>query len=331
MPKAAPGRSAPADRRCRAAKSRPTAGGVPDSGVVLTLGDLTPDSKMHLKTAAGEMEFSLGDVPYGKRLPGLDGRVEIERVPAVVAVAQTAADEDYPAAAMAKDGTAYVAYLAFTRGADFQGVRERLSAFDMAPQTPVLNPGQLRRIDKPQDLDYLREPVGGERLYVRAYKDGKWAAPVALTEPPGGRGGDKMVELYRPAVTIDGSGKLWVFYSAHLDADADLDGGNWELMARSYDPAAGKVGEAINLSNAPGADFMPAAATDAAGRAWVAWVGSRGEHFNVFTSHQPGEAGGAGGTAFSPAQRVTKSASQRVGPGHRRRQERQRRRRVGHL
>ncbi|HEY3787378.1 MAG TPA: hypothetical protein VGL71_00930, partial [Urbifossiella sp.] len=187
-------------------------GPVLDSGIVVTLNDLTPDSKVAVKTAAGEFAFNVADVPYGKRLNELKGHVEIERVPAVVAVAQTASDEDYPTAVMAKDGTAYVAYLSFQRGKDFQGVRERVEAFGVAPANPALNPGKVKKIDDPKDLDYLREPTGGERLYLRAIKDGKWAAVVPIA--------DNSVEMYRPAIAIDGSGKVWVFYSAHLDADA---------------------------------------------------------------------------------------------------------------
>jgi hypothetical protein len=272
-------------------------GPVLDSGVVITFGDVNGDSKIDIKTPAGVFSFSIDDVPYGKRVAALQGKVEIERVPAVVAGAQTAADEDYPAAALSRDGTAYVTYLSFYRGEDFQGVRERVSAFDVAPQTPVINPGPLKRIEKPQDLDYLREPTGGEVLYLRAFKDGKWGTPVPLTERPR----DKFVELYRPSIAIDGSGKVWVFYSAHLDADADLDYGNWDLLARSYDPAGGKVSDPINLSGAPGADFMPASTTDSAGKVWVTWVGSRAEHFNVYFSHQT-DAG-----TFTAPQRVTQS------------------------
>ena len=41
-------------------------------------------------------------------------------------------------------------------------------------------------------------------------------------------------ELYRPAIAVAGDGRVWVFYSAHLDADKNLDYGNWELLARSF-------------------------------------------------------------------------------------------------
>src|SRR6185437_11517780 len=108
--------------------------------------------------------------------------------------------------------------------------------------------------------------------------------------------------LYRPAIAVEGSGKVCVVYSAHLNADADLDGGDWELMARRLDPQSGQWEEPVNLSNAAGTDFMPAATTDSSGRVWVTWVGLRGEHFSIFASHQTTPGG-----AFTPAARLTQS------------------------
>jgi hypothetical protein len=45
----------------------------------------------------------------------------------------------------------------------------------------------------------------------------------------------------------------------------------------------------VNISSAPGTDFMPAAATDAKGSVWVTWVGNRGRNFNIFVASQEGE------------------------------------------
>lgn len=265
-----------------------------DSGIVVCLEGAGPEALVQVDTAPGKAEFKLGDLPYGKRLMELTGGMEIERVPAVTEAAATSAEEDYPAAVLAKDGTTYLAYLTFVHGKDFVGPRERPAAFGVAPLNPLINPGLIKHIDKPADLDYLREPTGGEQLYLRPFKDGKFATPIPVT--------DGSVELYRPAVAIDGDGKVWVFYSAHLHPDADGDYGDWELMARAYDPAAGKFGEAIDLSNAPGSDFFPAAATDSTGRVWVTWVGGRAANFSVFATHQTGH-------TFAPAARLTKAAA----------------------
>jgi hypothetical protein len=272
---------------------------IDESGVILRLAEVGSDSVLKIHTAQGDVTFKLGDLPYGKRLMDLGGGVEVERVPAVGEVAATAADEDYPAVALAKDGTAYITYLSFTHGKDFRGARERVAVPGVAPLNPLINAGSLRKIEKPEDFDYLREPAGGEQLYLRTYKDGKFGEPIAVT--------DGKLELYRPAIAVDGNGKVWVFYSAHLDANPDGDEGNWELLARAYDPASGTFSEAQNLSNAPGSDFFPAATTDSTGKVWVTWVGGRESTFNVFATHQIDLAAkGDTAASFAPDVRVTK-------------------------
>jgi hypothetical protein len=77
-----------------------------------------------------------------------------------------------------------------------------------------------------------------------------------------------------------------VFYSAHLDADRNLDHGNWELFAKSFASDGSDPSDVLNISAEKGTDFMPAAATDAQGRAWVTWVGGRESHFHVYAAHQ---------------------------------------------
>jgi hypothetical protein len=212
-----------------------------------------------------------------------DGNLFIERVPAAEELAGTTADEDYPAAARGKDGRLYVAYLAFTHGKDFLGPRERPSTPESGPNTGPLATGPVKKIEKPEDFDYLAQPAGGEQVYLRVRTtDGAWSEPIAVT--------DGKNELYRPAIALDGDGGVWVLYSAHLNADEKLDHGNWELMARRFDADGRNGGEPINVSNSPGNDFMPAATTDSHGKAWVTWVGAREKHFHVFAAQQ-GEKG----------------------------------------
>ncbi len=212
-------------------------------------------------------------------------------MPTAQALAATSADEDYPAVATAKDGTVYAVYLAFTRGRDFQGPRETLATPESAPAAAA--GGAVRMIEQPGDLDYLAQPAGGEQLYLRLLRDGVWSEPIAVT--------DGKQELYRPAVAVAGDGRVWVFYSAHTEADENLDHGNWELLARSFSADGADPTAPVNISGTAGTDFMPAATTAADGRVWVAWVGARGSRFQVFTAHQTDE-------GFSPPQRVSQFA-----------------------
>jgi len=262
-----------------------------DNGIVVTLAGAKPDEQLTFDTKPAKVKFARSDVPYGKKLMAENGSVEITRVPPISDVAQTEDDEDYPAIATAKDGTQYLVYLAFKRGKDFEGARERRASAESGPVVGPLAAGVVKKIEKAEDLDYLTQPTGGEQIYLRIRKPGQdWSDPIAVT--------DGKQELYRPAIAIDGKNNPWVFYPAHVDPDPTLDHGNWEILARSFNSDGTSPSAPINISNANGTDFMPSAAVDSAGVITVAWVGARKSNFNIFTATQT-ESG------FSAAERLT--------------------------
>src|SRR5439155_14249862 len=79
--------------------------------------------------------------------------------------------------------------------------------------------------------------------------------------------------------------------------------GNWELMTCRFDADGKNAGAPVNITNAPGVDFMPAAATDSTGRVYLAWVGGREKNFNVFVASQSTDG------KFTAPQRLTQSAA----------------------
>lgn len=251
---------------------------VTDNGLVVTLRGCAADEPVRFETKPASVSFRLNQLPYGEPLVRAEGNLQIERVPNVETLAATHADEDYPAAVTAEDGTIYAVYLAFTRGRDFQGPREQVATPESPPAQGAAT--QARLIEKPADLAYLAQPAGGEQLFLRICRDGQWGEPIAVT--------DGRHELYRPAVAVDGEGRVWVIYSAHLDADENLDHGNWDLLATSFAADGSDRSQPVNISDTAGTDFMPAAATDSNGQVWVAWVGARDDRFHVFTAHQHG-------------------------------------------
>ena len=87
--------------------------------MLLTLTDVTEDSLVSVKTQQGNFEFKLAEISYGKWVEKLDGAVEVERIAAARPLtADPKTDDDYPSAAVATDGTAYVAYTNYTPGLD---------------------------------------------------------------------------------------------------------------------------------------------------------------------------------------------------------------------
>jgi hypothetical protein len=232
-----------------------------DNGFFLTLAGDTPQSKIEIATQQGDLAFTLAELPLGKRLHALDGRVEVVRLPSAAKLVSGPAEEDFPAVAVAGDGSAYVAYIAFTHGEGF-AVR------------PVLN-------EPPKDFDALTAPTGGDQLLLARYQPGKagaeghWEEPIPVTAPG--------QDLYKPAVAVDRAGRVWVFWSANLDSDGRGEG-NWDLMARRYDGKAWS--EPIRLTNDAGSDIAPAAATDSDGRVWVVWQAFRGDSSDILARRQ---------------------------------------------
>ncbi|MEW6354882.1 MAG: hypothetical protein AB1696_01035 [Planctomycetota bacterium] len=236
---------------------------IEDNGLFIHLAETKPDTQIKITTQQGEASFALKDLPFGKTIRGAKG-LTVERCATSVRIAEGVEDEDYPAAASAPDGAIWMAYVAFTRGEKFAGLREKV-------ETEI------------KDFAYLAEPTGGDRLWLKACRNGKWEDPLPVT--------DGKEDLHRPAVAVDGSGRVWVFYAKNVNPRSDLTDGNWELMARSF--SNGQFGPAINISNAPGPDFCPAAATDSTGRVWVAWMGGRETNFDIFAAAQQGNGFGA--------------------------------------
>lgn len=259
-----------------------------DNGILVALAGCSANETLKLETKPVNTTFRLDQLAYGKTLSLSEGQVTVERVPSVSPLAATVADEDYPSVSVGPDGTVYAVYLSFTRGRDFQGARERVATKESEPVSNLVTP--VRMIDGPADLAYLAQPAGGEQIYLRILQGGEWSDPIAVTE------GDH--ELYRPTVSIAGDGRVWVFYSAHLNADENLDYGNWEVLARSFAADGSDRSAPINVSGGVGTDFMPAAATHSNGEVWVTWVGAREDSFHVFASHQSS-------VGFSPPRRVS--------------------------
>ena len=231
------------------------------NGVVITLDRDADDATLQVHTANGDFSVRLGEIPYGTMKSFLDGKVEADRVPATVQLTKDAQEQDYPALAAAKDGTAWLAYMEFKHYPDHNRLR-----------------------NTPKVSDELAAKPGGDQILLMRYSGGDWSAPIAIT-PPGG-------DLYRPAVAVDGKGRPWVFWSAN-------EKGNFDVWARPVENM--KPGPVVRLSSAPGSDIDPAATTDSTGRVWVAWQGWREGKACIFAAVQNGDGFSEASTVASSA------------------------------
>lgn len=222
------------------------------NGVILWLDKDDDAIQLQVKTAQGNFEIRLRDIPYGKAVYTLNGRAMADRIPAVSQITNSPDEQDYPAAATDKLGNVWLAYVEFRHNPDHDKLRANY-------RTP------------PSGLSDRKAPAGGDRIMARKYSAGAWSEPVAVTEA----GGD----LYRAAIAVDGSGRPWVFWSANQN-------GNFDIWARAIENGA--PGKTVRLTTEAGSDIDPVAATDGKGRIWVAWQGWRSGKAAIFAAFQNG-------------------------------------------
>ena len=237
-------------------------GPMADNGVLISLADISQASIVKVQTKQGEFSFKLGEAAYGNVVKELKGAVEIEQVASFAALAETTMDDDYPSATVTADGTVFVAFQSFTPGLDRN---ERAKAYEK----------------EPDDLKFLAKAPGGDQLFVRAVRGPGAGAALAATEP--GR------DIYKSALATDGAGRVWIFWAENAGYQPYPNNPlpNFDIYARSLKD--GKLSKVIKLSESKENDVWPVAATDAKGRVWVAWQGSRQGVFKIFERHQDGD------------------------------------------
>jgi len=229
-----------------AKRAKQMQGPMSDNGVVVKLNGTDETTEVKLVTAQGEVAFKLSDVSYGKRVELMEGRIAVMRTAAGRMLSKERTDDDFPAMTVDAKNNVFLTYQSFTPGIDRD---ERAKRWTEAPA----------------DLSFLAKPAGGDQLWLHVRAGGKWLDPVAVT----GTGCD----IYKSAVTTDGSGGAWIFWSERQQ-------GNFDIFVRHF--SDGKLGEVVNVSKSPGNDLSPVTTTDAAGRVWVSWMGAQGTSFRIF-------------------------------------------------
>jgi hypothetical protein len=232
-------------------------GSVVPNGLIVTLSGFASGAQLKVTTAQGDFTIAADEVAYAKPVAKLNGRVLIDRIPASARLTNTPEEEDYPSAAISKNGEVWVAYVEFHHNPDHNALRAALDA-------------------APKDFARWKSPTGGDQIFARKYSGGAWGKPIAIT-PAGG-------DLYRSAIAVDGQGRAWVFWAENVKP---LGGqANFEIFARAI--ANDVPGAKVQISNDPGSDIDPVAATDSNGNVWVAWQGWRNGRAAIFAASESG-------------------------------------------
>ena len=226
-----------------------------DGAIIIELAGTNPDTKLDFSTAGGDFQLALKDVRLGEKTRRLNGQIAVSRMANSVIALSAPSEDDYPSAATGPNGEVYVAYQAFTHG---EGFRAR---------PPIAEP--------PKDYGYLAKPTGRDQVMLLKLADGKWSGPESVT-PPG-------EDVYRTAIAVDGSGRVWVVWSANRDE-------NWDIFARCSD--GGKWSKTMCVSSLPGPESFAVAATDSDGKVWIAWQAFREGTSDILAARQDGDAFG---------------------------------------
>ncbi|WP_180540420.1 DUF3604 domain-containing protein [Nevskia soli] len=246
------------------------------NGVIATISTASSDAEIKITTAQGDFGFRLGELTYGKPVSRLEGKVHLDRIPVSTQITNTKEEEDFPAAAAGKNGEVWVAYIQFHHNPEHNALRAALDS-------------------PPKDFSKWKSPTGGDQVFMRKYANGKWGDPIPVTESG--------LDAFKTSIAVDGQGRPWVFWSQNARFPSRIP--NFEIFARVM--PGGQPGKRIQISNDPGNDVAPVAATDSKGNVWVAWQGWRNGKAAILAATQSG-------SEFGPAQIVSKAPANQWNP-----------------
>ncbi|MCS7187932.1 MAG: hypothetical protein RMK89_13400, partial [Armatimonadota bacterium] len=224
---------------------------ITENGLVLTL--RAPSSaRIEVSTDKGSFGFTLVELSWNRPLNFLGWQVRVDLVPPPVTVADTEREEDFPAAAVSPDGTVFAAYVEHDH---------------LGPMTAVPIDNLPKDEDGiPTDFSPFKPKGGGDRIMLTWFDGENWSQPAPVT--------DEGLDVWRPTVAVDSKGIVWVIWSQNLK-------GNWDLMARCFDPKAKTWSKIERLTTDSGADIHAVAVRSAYGQVWLAWQGWRNGNFDI--------------------------------------------------
>jgi len=206
------------------------------------------DATLNVATEHGNAAIKLADLAGGSARRYLEGRLEARRVPNSTPLVGGPLEQDFPTAAAAGKGGAWVAYVEHRhRGPE---VMESL-------------------LERPKSFASFVPTGGGDQIKLLHF-DGKTAGASLDVTGPG-------LDVWRPSLTVDGRGSVVVAWSEQR-------GGNWDLFARTYNPDRAVWSEATRLTTSPGTDTAVVLATAPDGSVWMAWQAWEGGQAEILAA-----------------------------------------------
>jgi hypothetical protein len=204
------------------------------------------DATLSVETEKGRFNIPLADLADGAAHRYLNGRVEAQRVPPRAPLAEGPGVEDFPAAVADPKGGAWVAFVVHK----------------------PFGPEVLESFSKrPKSFAEFVPHGGGDQIRLVRFIDGKAGEPFDVTVPG--------LDVWRPAVAVDGDGKVVVAWSENKE-------GNFDIYRRIYDPTNKSWSEIRRLTTDPGADADVVLAADPKLGVWMAWQAWRDGQADIY-------------------------------------------------
>jgi hypothetical protein len=200
---------------------------------------------LEIDTEAGKAAIRLSEVGTVEPKSYLKGEITAQKLPAATRIINSPTENDYPSAAVAPDGTIWVAYVAYKRGGE--------------PDMAAAAKGDF--------LTFV--PKGnGDQIFLIHFDGKTWSPPMPVTGPT-------LHDLWKPTVTVNGGGAVVVAWSQQVE-------GNWEVWRWAYSPDTKEWVPPSRVNYDRGANVNVVSTTDSAGNVWWAWQGRRGKYFQIF-------------------------------------------------
>ncbi len=260
--------------------------GIATVGVILHLSDVKDTATLTIEPPEGKdltkTTVTLKSVLAGEPQKIWDGQAVVRLITTTTPVNDGKTEDDFPAACYAPDGTLWVAYVGYH-------VRDESRRIEQKPFR-----------EQPKDFKDLYTPEFADQLFVKSLKDGKWSAPVAVT--------DAKQDLVRCAIAAAADGTVLVIYSANRN-------GRYDLYARAVHPQLGKEQSLTGNGRDDSSGYLaPVACTNQSGEIMLAaqvwYKAGYGGVFhmnklelqeNGWTSGMSGSSGGGGGAMWNVA------------------------------
>ncbi len=232
-------------------------------------------ARVSIQTAQGNAAFRAGEVRYQQTLKRLDGRIRIERVPAVERMSESLADDDYPAMTIGPDARVWVAWIAFENGADTIQLRSSSDGTTWDEPVTLAPRGDYYQValiaTKPRAVTAVASAIrdGRVQLYKVEYSIGSAPVVEPLTRGPG-------PDTF-PRMAATPNGDVYLVYQSGEKANAQ---GNTDisLMVRRGDDWSAP----IKVTGHPANDWEPSVAVNSRGEAAIAWDSYRHGNYDIF-------------------------------------------------